>query len=93
MNLSYEVVDLYRAIGKEFRRFGAEKVILLHAKTNPQNVEEMYLEVAVEGFVEKEKLLAKSREEWPFLSMEIMVLDEVKDKELVLEIMEDGIII
>ena len=93
MKKTYEVVDLYREIGKEFRRLGAEKVILLHAKTNPQNVEEMYLEVAVEGFVEKEKLLAKSREEWPFLSMEIMVLDEVMDKELVLEIMEDGIII
>lgn len=93
MKKTYEVVDLYREIGKEFRRLGAEKVALLHARTNHENAVEMFLEIAVEGFVEKERLLEKGQELWPFLSIELIVLNEVTDKNLVLEIMEDGIII
>ena len=44
MKLSYEIVDLYREIGKEFRRLGAEKVILLKSRTNPDKEEEIFLE-------------------------------------------------
>lgn len=91
--MTYEVVDLYREIGKEFRSLGAEKVILIQSRTNPENTEEMFLEVAVEGFVEKELLLRKSQELWPFVSMEVTVLDEISDRECVSEIMEDGIFI
>lgn len=91
--MTYEVVDLYREIGKEFRSLGAEKVILIQSRTNPENTEEMFLEVAVEGFVEKELLLRKSQELWPFVSMEVIVLDEMSDRECVSEIMEDGIFI
>lgn len=91
--MTYEVVDLYREIGKEFRNLGAEKVILIQSRTNPENTEEMFLEVAVEGFVEKELLLRKSQEFWPFVSMEVTILDEMSDRECVSEIMEDGIFI
>lgn len=91
--MTYEVVDLYREIGKEFRSLGAEKVILIQSRTNPGNTEEMFLEVAMEGFVEKELLLRKSQELWPFVSMEVTVLDEMSDRECVSEIMEDGIFI
>lgn len=93
MNTQYEVVELYREIGREFRQLGAEKVILLHSRTNPEKVEEMILEIAVEGFVEKEKLNVKSKERWPFLTIEIILVNELNNHELENEIMEDGIII
>lgn len=93
MKIQYEIVDLYREIGRTFHQLGAEKVTLLHSRTNPENVEEIILEIAIEGFVKKEELSVKSRELWPFLKIEFILVNELDDHELVNEIMEDGIII
>lgn len=96
MKTSYEIVDLYREIGKTFKDMGAEKVVLVNSRTNVKSssfTEEIFLEIAVEGNVDQKMLEKTACEKWPFLSMDLMVLDERSDQNLVSEIMEDGIFI
>lgn len=96
MKTSYEIVDLYREIGKTFKDMGAEKVVLVNSRTNVKSssfTEEIFLEIAVEGNVDQKMLEKTACEKWPFLSMDLMVLDESSDQNLVSEIMEDGIFI
>ena len=96
MKTSYEIVDLYREIGKTFKDMGAEKVVLVNSRTNVKSssfTEEIFLEIAVEGNVDQKMLEKTACEKWPFLSMDLMVLDERSDQNLGSEIMEDGIFI
>ena len=87
-----DIVDLYREIGREFRSLGAEKVFLMNSRTNVDSEKEMYLEIAVEGAIQKEKAEEK-KQLWPFLEMTITVIDEISDRDSVNEIYEDGIIL
>lgn len=88
-----EIADFYQEISREFKALGVEKVILLHAHINQNQLPKMYIELAVEGNVILEELQEKSKILWPLMELDITVIDEFSDRELIMEIYEDGIAI
>lgn len=106
-NLIFTVTDLYREIGRIFREYGADKVILIKAKNRIENDtndnlsnfgfkeiwKNMSLEIAADNLHDKEQLEKKCSELWPGLEVLILNLDEDANLNLMDEVMEDGILL
>lgn len=88
----YDVTELYRQIGKVYKANGADRVILLRSRKHVQD-DGMSLEVAVDGFIDKDILLKESRRLWPDIEMTVLDLNEAENEELLNEAIEDGILL
>lgn len=98
----YTITDLYRQIGRTFRAHGVDKAVLLKARNSrKENSQEniirtypgMELEIAADGWFDKEKLLQECGKLWPGVEINILDLNEDENLGLVDEVMEDGILL
>lgn len=88
----YDVTDLYRQIGRIFRENGADRVILLRSKKHIDDGG-MSLEIAVDGLVKKDVLLAECVGLWPEIRVVLLDLNEDENGDLTAEAVEDGILL
>lgn len=89
---AYDVTVLYRQIGKTFREKGAERVILLRSRKYPDK-SGMELEVAVDGFINKEELQKECKNLWAEVDIVILDMNEEEHIDLLNEAIEDGILL
>lgn len=87
----YEITNLYREIGKEFRSLGAERVLLISSKTCNTAEREMILEVAVEGVENAVPLQEHAEKMWPSVQVQVILTGETENGWVDLE--EDGIVL
>lgn len=103
-NIIITVTDLYREIGRIFREYGADKVVLLKSAKQIENSslsglggEEIWrgmsLEVAVDGWIDSRQLEKVCKELWPGLEISVLDLNEDENPGLADEVMEDGILL
>ena len=88
----YDVAELYRQISRVFRENGVDRVILLRSKKHTDD-EGMSLEIAVDGFVKKDVLLAECVRLWPEIGVVLWDLNEDENGDLTAEAREDGILL
>lgn len=91
--MKISVADLYREIGRTFREHGAERVALLSSKTCSDVETEIELEVAVDGMINEKELYQSSRNQWPYVQMKILNLNEEHNIHLIDEVIEDSILL
>ena len=87
----YEITNLYREIGKEFRSLGAERVLLVSSRTCNTSDREMILEVAVEGLENAAQLQEHAEKMWPSVQVQVILIGETENRWIDLE--EDGIVL
>lgn len=86
-----EITKLYREIGKKYREWGAEQVVLLKSRSFQDDEMEMMLEIAVDGMMNSDVLRKKSNILWPHIHIKILDLNE--NPNLIEEVIEDGMIL
>lgn len=91
--MKISVADLYREIGRTFREHGAERVALLSSKTCSDAETEIELEVAVDGMIDEKELYQSSKNQWPYVQMKILNLNEEHNIHLIDEVIEDSILL
>ena len=72
----YEITDLYRQIGREFRALGAERVILVSSRGCRASEQELLLEVAVEGILSTTELQQHADALWPHVAVQVVMMEE-----------------
>ncbi len=91
--MEYTVAELYREIGKVFREHGAQRVALLSSRTNQGTVQEMTLELAVDGDIVAKELYQECHRRWPSVEMVIYDLNDENNVDLIDEVVEDSILL
>lgn len=87
----YEITELYRQIGREFRALGAERVILVSSRVCKDSEREMFLEVAVEGSLNSAELQQHADTLWPQVAVKVIIIEEMVNR--LDEMEEDGIVL
>lgn len=86
-----EIVNIYREIGKTSHALGAQRVVLLHSKATPNENYEMSLEVAVDGMIDLKNADKVCRDIWENMDIKLLDLNDYSNRELMTEVIEDGI--
>lgn len=86
-----QITNIYREIGRTYREYGADQVVLLKSQASLENEKELSLEIAVDGAVDIHELQKISRQCWPAVVVELLDLNE--NPNLITEIVEDGILL
>ena len=85
------VTELYRQIGRIFRGYGAERVILMNARTEVTGTD-MELELAIDGMFDMEEIRQMCKKQWPQIGITLIDLNEADDMVL-REAIEDGVLL
>lgn len=88
MSEAVSVTELYRQIGRMIRAHGADRVILMKARSDMAGT--MKLEIAIDGIADLADVKNKCSKECPQVEMVIIDLNEADDEALQ-EAIEDGI--
>lgn len=91
MKSTKDAAELYREIGRQFREFGADQVVLLSSKNDKETFEIIELQIAVEGIVNKKELETVCLKLWPQIRFELMIDDESDGGLLHQEMIEEGV--
>lgn len=91
--MKISVADLYREIGRTFREHGADRVALLSSKTYSEGEYELELQVAVDGMIDEKELYRLSVQNWPYVKMKLLNLNDEKHMHLIDEVIEDSILL
>ena len=86
-----EIVNIYREIGKTLHALGAQRVVLLHSKATPNENYEMSLEVAVDGMIDLKNAAKVCKDTWENINVKLLDLNDYSNRELMTEVIEDGI--
>ena len=86
-----EIVNIYREIGKTLHNLGAQRVVLLHSKATPNEEYEMNLEVAVDGMIDLKNADKVCKDTWENINIKLLDLNDYSNRELMMEVIEDGI--
>lgn len=86
-----EIVNIYREIGKTLHVLGAQRVVLLHSKATPKENYEMSLEAAVDGMIDLKNAAKVCKDTWENINVKLLDLNDYSNRELMTEVIEDGI--
>lgn len=86
-----EIVNIYREIGKKLHALGAQRVVLLRSKATLNEKYEMSLEVAVDGMIDLTYAAEVCRDTWENIAIKLLDLNDYSNRELMTEVIEDGI--
>ena len=65
--------------------------MLLHSKATPNENYEMNLEVAVDGMIDLKNAAKVCRDTWENMDIKLLDLNDYSNRELIMEVIEDGI--
>jgi len=86
-----EITMLYRQLGRELRKLGAERIFLLSSKYIDETKGRLLLELAVTGAVDEEVWEKKRKSCFSEIDMKMIFLDDEIDEQLDAEVLEDSI--